>query len=89
MYQPPDDIWEVNRRLRVDEPLDGENDPRWVDTGAARGEYSHHRLYRILGVNSDGAALQLGTPPERSYYLFCGHPGMRQEHRASVAFATT
>ena len=32
-YQPPDDIWEVNRRLRVDEPLDGENDPRWVDTG--------------------------------------------------------
>ena len=74
-YQPPDDIWEVNRRLRVDEPLDGENDPRWVDTGAARGEYSHHRLYRMLGVNPDGAALRLGTPPERSYYLFCGHRG--------------
>ena len=74
-YQPPDDIWEVNRRLRVDEPLDGENDPRWVDTGAARGEYSHHRLYRMLGVNPDGAALRLGTPPERSDYLFCGHRG--------------
>ena len=74
-YQPPDDIWEVNRRLRVDEPLDGENDPRWVDTGAARGEYSHHRLYRMLGVNPDGAAPRLGTSPDRSYYLFCGHRG--------------
>ena len=74
-YQPPDDIREVNRRLRVDEPLDGENDPRWVDTGAARGEYSHHRLYRMLDVDPDGAALRLGTPPDRSYYLFCGHRG--------------
>ena len=74
-YQPPGDIWEVNRRLRVDEPLDGENDPRWVDTGAARGEYSHHRLYRMLAVNPEGAAPRLGTPPDRSYYLFCGHRG--------------
>ena len=75
MYQPPDDIWEVNRHLRVDQPLDGENDPRWVDTGAARGEYSHHRLYRMLDVGPDGAALRFGAPPERSYYLFCGHRG--------------
>ena len=74
-YQPPDDIWEVNRRLRVDEPLDGENDPRWVDTGAARGEYSHHRLYRMLNVDPGEAAPRLGTPPDRSYYLFCGHRG--------------
>ena len=74
-YKPPDDIWEVNRRLRIDEPLDGEKDPRWVDTGEARGEYSLHRLYRVLDVKSSGSALRLGDPPERGYYLFCGHRG--------------
>ena len=74
-HRPPGDIWEVNRRLRVDEPLDGKDDPRWVDTGAARGEYNHHRLYRMLAVNPDGDAPRLGTPPDRRYYLFCGHRG--------------
>lgn len=39
-YEPPRDIWEVNRTLRINEPLDGDRDPRWVDTEAARGEYS-------------------------------------------------
>ena len=46
-----------------------------MDTEAARGEYSHHRLYRILNVDPNEAELRLGTPPERSYYLFCGHRG--------------
>ena len=46
LYEPPDDIWEVNRRLRLDEPLEGADDPRWVDTREARGSYQLHQLYR-------------------------------------------
>ena len=72
-YEPPADIWEVNASLQLDEPLEGEDDPRWVDTMPARGENSLVRLKRVLGVNvSDG---RLTRPPRRGYYLFCGHRG--------------
>lgn len=72
-YHPPNTLWEVNRQLHFDEPLDGDSDPRWVDTEAARGEYSHRPLYRSLGVS--GSLTLMGTPPDRGYYLFSGHRG--------------
>ena len=75
MYEPPDDIWIVNRELRWDEPLDGENDPRWVDTKEARGSYQLHQFYRKLGVDMGSSNRRLRTPPDRGYYLFCGHRG--------------
>ena len=71
-YEPPRDIWEVNRTLRINEPLDGDRDPRWVDTEAARGEYSLDRICRALGVDRDKRIL---TAPDHGYYLFCGHRG--------------
>ena len=72
-YEPPADIWDVNASLQLDEPLEGEDDPRWVDTMSARGENSLLRLKRVLGVNvSDGRPTR---PPKRGYYLFCGHRG--------------
>ena len=72
MHQVPDSLWDVNRTLQFDEPLDGDHDPRWVDTEAARGEYSHRPLYRTLGVSQ---GVLMGMPPDRGYYLFCGHRG--------------
>ena len=72
-YQPPADIWEVNASLQLDEPLlEDADDPRWVDTGTARGENSLLRLGQALGVTRER---QLKSPPERGYYLFCGHRG--------------
>ena len=71
-FEPPRDIWEVNRSLQLDEHLDSDQDPRWVDTEAARGEYSLKRLCRTLGV--DRAKRRL-TAPDHGYYLFCGHRG--------------
>lgn len=68
----PETLWDVNRTLQFDEPLDGDRDPRWVDTEEARGHYSHRPLYRTLGV-SEGHLM--GEPPDRGYYLFCGHRG--------------
>ena len=75
MYEPPDDIWEVNRRLRLDEPLEGADDPRWVDTKEARGSYQLHQLYRELGVDMRASDERLRTARDRGYYLFCGHRG--------------
>ena len=72
-YEPPRDIWEVNATLRFDEPLNGDQDPRWVDTHAARGDASLDRLMRVMGV--DITTGQLRKAPERGYYLFCGHRG--------------
>ncbi len=72
-YEPPRDIWEVNATLRFDEPLNGDQDPRWVDTHAARGGAILKKLTRVLGV--DIAAGRLRKPPRRGYYLFCGHRG--------------
>ena len=71
--QPPNDIWEVNATLRFDEPLDGEEDPRWVDTHVARGGGGLARLTRVLGV--DSAIGKLRQAPKSGYYLFCGHRG--------------
>lgn len=73
MHEPPDSLWEVNRALQFDDPLDGDRDPRWVDTETARGQYSHRPLYRTLGVSQ--AKALMGEPPDRGYYLFYGHRG--------------
>ena len=72
-YEPPADIWDVNASLQLDEPLDGESDPRWVNTQSARGGNSLRLLGQVLGV--DMSKRQLKNPPKRGYYLFCGHRG--------------
>ena len=74
-WKAPDDIWEVNSRLRLDEPLNGANDRRWVDTRDARGSYQLHQLYRSLGIETDGHGRSLREPQDRGYFLFCGHRG--------------
>ena len=71
-FQPPSDIWKVNQSLQLDDHLDGDKDPRWVDTERARGEYSLRRLCRALGVDRIRRRL---TAPAHGYYLFCGHRG--------------
>ena len=71
-FQPPGDIWEVNQSLQLDEHLDGDRDPRWVDTERARGDYRLRRLCRTLGVDRTRRRL---TAPDHGYYLFCGHRG--------------
>lgn len=70
-YRPPDDIWQINVELHSDEPLDGDRDPRWVDTAAARGDYDPSALHRCLGL----AGRVLKSPPDQGYYLFCGQRG--------------
>jgi hypothetical protein len=75
--EPPKDIWEVNQRLQLDEPV-GPDDDRWVETAAARGELSFGELYRYLGVDSRGGDSRewtLRAPPRKAYVLFCGHRG--------------
>ena len=74
-WKVPDDIWAVSGSLRIDEPLDGETDPRWVDTAEARGSYQLHRLYRRLGVDMGRSDQRLQTPHENGYFLFSGHRG--------------
>ena len=71
-YRPSADIWEVNSRLQLDEIIEGEQDSRWVNTEAARGNYSLERFRKILGVDPTRRRL---TPPERAYCLFSGHRG--------------
>lgn len=72
-YEAPKNIWQVNSLLQFDEPLNGTEDPRWVDTYAARGETSLRRVAQTLGVNL--AKRELQAAPEHGYYLFCGHRG--------------
>ena len=72
VYRPPNDIWQVNQQVQLDEHLNGERDPRWVDTEAARGEYSLNEIRRALGVHP--SKLRLAAPATR-YSLFCGHRG--------------
>ena len=72
LENPPADIWEVNQRLHFDEPLEP-GDERWVDTAAARGEFSYAPIYRSLGV--DPQDWRLRGAPRRAYVLFCGHRG--------------
>lgn len=72
-YQAPKDIWAVNGALQPNEPLNGDKDPRWVDTYSARGEASLKQIGQLLGV--DPGERRLLEPPARGYYLFCGHRG--------------
>ncbi len=72
IYSSPTNIWEVNERLRLDEHLNGEDDPRWVDTEDARGEYSLNTLRRVLGVHPSKLRL---SAHEQRYCLFSGHRG--------------
>ena len=70
---PPTDIWRVNSELQLNEPLESDKDPRWVDTYNARGEASLQRIGQALGI--DTASGTLRESPARGYYLFCGHRG--------------
>ena len=70
-YQAPKDIWAVNSSLHPNEPLDGDQDPRWVDSYSARGEAALEQIGQLLGV--DVGKQRLREPPARGYYLFCGH----------------
>ena len=72
-YQAPKNIWAVNSALQPKEPLDGDQDPRWVDTYAARGEASLKQIGQQLGVDLGEGRLR--EPPARGYYLFCGQRG--------------
>ena len=72
-YQAPKDIWAVNSSLHPNEPLNGDQDPRWVDTYSARGEATLEQIGQLLGV--DVGEQRLREPPVRGYYLFCGHRG--------------
>ena len=72
-YQAPKDIWAVNSALHPNEPIDGDQDPRWVDTYSARGEATLEQIGQLLGVDVGGERLR--DPPVRGYYLFCGHRG--------------
>lgn len=76
-YQPPADIWEVNARLELNQPLKGKDDDCWVDTQSARGESSLRRLGLALGVHmsKDMSERKLKSPPGQGYYLFRGHRG--------------
>ncbi len=71
-YQVPQDLWAVSAALSFDQPLEV-NDPRYVSTEAARGDFSFAKLYRQLGV--DPHSLQLRQPQATQYILFCGHVG--------------
>ena len=72
-YQVPKDIWAVNSSLQPNEPLNGDQDPRWVDTYSARGEATLEQIGQLLGA--DVGEQRLREPPARRYYLFCGHRG--------------
>lgn len=64
-------IWDAKNNLAYNEPLKP-NDPLFVDTTAARGNFSLKRLYRDLNVDNKGKA---HTPPLKQYILFTGHRG--------------
>ncbi len=75
IYQPPEDIYEAAADLQFDEALDNE-DPRYVDTLNARGDFKVHELYRHLRVNTSTKPFKLPKRlPASSYILFCGHIG--------------
>lgn len=60
-YQPPEDLWEMDAALQFNEALD-QDDPRYVDTSEARGDYSVRGLLRTLGVDDrDPFHLKLRT----------------------------
>jgi energy-coupling factor transporter ATP-binding protein EcfA2 len=71
-YSPPQDMWTVNANLDFNEPL-ADDDPRYVDTEKARGEFNFKSLLTTLGVDMKKAELR--SPKNKSYNLFCGHRG--------------
>lgn len=71
-YQPPQTLWEVSEKLRFDEPLSAD-DPRYVDTDKARGDFKFNALFKQLGV--DPNTLEFKVAHDRRYILFCGHRG--------------
>ncbi len=74
-YQPPTDLFEVNQCLEPNEALD-KDDPRYVDTAKARGDFSFRKLYRHLNVKGDKPDnLSLEKPLKQCYLAFCGHRG--------------
>jgi len=71
-YQPPQTIWEVSERIKFNEPLEPD-DPRFVNTDQARGNFSYRALFRGLGI--DPSSLQMQSERNNRYVLFCGHRG--------------
>lgn len=69
--QPTSDFWEIQAALKFEEPL-AFNDPRYVDTTIARGNWKRSRLLRHLGVDQE---MSLRSKPGKSYLIFCGHRG--------------
>lgn len=74
-YRPPEDLWAMDAGLQFNEALD-QDDPRYVPTDEARGDYSARHLLRTLGVDDrDSVHLKLRTRHPRLYCVFCGHRG--------------
>jgi len=74
-YTPPDDLWKMDAGLQFNEALD-QDDPRYVDTTQARGDYSVRQLLRTLGVDDrDPVHPVLRTRHPRLYCVYCGHRG--------------
>ena len=71
-YTPPRNLWEVSEQLCYNEPLAGENDPRYVDTSRAR-TLAYTGLLRNLGVDEQAQVLR--AQHRSRYQLFCGHRG--------------
>ena len=72
-YSPPASVQEVLQKIEFEEALDPD-DPRFVDTRAARGsERTLSRLARkfSLSLSGDGGF----TPPTTRHVLFFGHTG--------------
>lgn len=66
-----DSIWDAKNKLSYNEPL-LPNDPLFVDTSKARGDFNLKRLYRNLHIDDKG---YLQQPPRKQYVLFTGHRG--------------
>ena len=69
--KPLSSIWDAKNKLSYNEPLLPE-DPLFVETAAARGDFSLKLLYRELNVDNKGI---VHKPPYKQYTLFTGHRG--------------
>ena len=69
---PAKTIWDVSEQINFDEALKPD-DPRFVQTGAARGEFSYNALFRCLGYDHEARMLKIQH--QRRYAMFCGHRG--------------
>lgn len=69
MTQPATTLKAAYQQLRFDQPL-AEDDDRYVDTTAARGDFNRRRILRTLeAYRGDGA------PATGNYFLYSGHVG--------------